>query len=491
MTPPMSDIEGLVEAGVLKRVETIRELDARYRELQREKLLSIVQRNADTEFGSARGFRDIRSVEEYRQAVAPTTAEDYYDAWDRVAAGERGVLLADPVHAFGLSSGTTGAPKLIPLNKALVRGLKRAIGYTVASHMGRTGNFSLLRGYALQMAACAEVRTTDQGVSVGYVTGIIGAARSYPFHNIGIPPVEVLDLQDWGEKFRVIEERYAAHDVRMIFGVPAYILALLRRIAVRRGLDDMRSLWPRLELIVTSGSGLESHREALEALCPGVTLLEMYLCTEAAVAFQPSPDDPGLMPMVEDVFLEFVPEARWGQADAPRLLLGEVEIGIRYVMLVTTPAGLYAYSPGDVVRFVSADPPRLVADGRETSVLNLATEKVNGPQAERALRESGMRVEGFTVCPAEGENVRHEWVIEFAGEPPPDAAARIDAAVRRLNTNYHVLRSGEGVLGPPCVTPVAAGTFEAALRRRAGQGKILRIYQDRKVRDELIALSAT
>jgi hypothetical protein len=487
MNPPMADVEWLVEAGVAKRVETIRSLDDTYLDLQREKLLSIVKHNAETEFGRAHRFGDIDSIEDFRSAVPATTPEDYYELWDRVVAGERDVLMSDPVYAFGLSSGTTGTPKLVPLTKSLVRGLKRAIGYTVSSHIARSGNFSLLRGYALQMAAGANVRKTEQGVSIGYVTGIIGAARTYPFHNIGIPPVDVLDLPDWGEKFRIIIERYADSDVRMIFGVPAYILALLRRLTEHKGADTLKSIWPELELIVTSGSAMSSHAAGFRALCPGVELQEMYLCTEAAIAFQPDANEPGLMPMVEDVYLEFVPEDRWGEADAPRRSLGEVETGVRYILLVTTPSGLYAYSPGDVVRFLSVDPPRLVAEGRQTSVLNLATEKVNGPQAVRALSEAGIAVEGFSVCPGPDMH-SHEWVVEAAGGLPDDAAERIDAALQEINTNYHLVRGGEGILGPPQVTDVGPGTFESALRRRAGQGKVLRIYQDRTVRDELVAI---
>ena len=483
----MADLEAIVEAGVAKRSEAIKEMDSRFRELQEEKLRSILSHAAGTEFGRAHGFGAIGSVADFRSAVPPTTAADYEEAWKRVAKGERNIVFPDPVHAYALSSGTTGEPKTVPLCKALVRSLRRAIGYTAASYMASTGNFSLLRGYALQMTAPTKVRMIGDA-PVGYITGIMGASRTYPFHQIGIPPDDVLDLMDWSEKYAEVERRYLDTDVRMIYGIPGYILGLLQRLTETRGVDDLTRIWPKLELIVTSGVALRSHRDQFERLCPGVRLREMYLATEAAVAFQPSGDTTGMLPMVGDLFLEFVPEDRWGEADAPRHTLGNVETGVRYVILLTTPSGLYAYSPGDIVRFEQLDPPRLVVEGRYGNVLNLASEKLDEEQAERVLRKAGLGFVHFSVCPAvDTSKPRHEWVVEFSGEPPPDAAQRIDRALRDANPLYRHMREGDLLFARPLVTAVRPGTYDAALRRRPGQGKILRVYRDRTVRDELIA----
>jgi hypothetical protein len=474
----MSDIETLVAAGVEKRLDAIRGRDRDFPALQRDKLLAIVRNAADTEFGRAHGFADVHDLDGFRAACPPSTADDYLSYWRRTADGERGLLFPEQVHAFGLSSGTTGGPKLIPLNRALVRGFKRAIGYGVAAHMAQTRNYSLLRGYALQMAAPARVRDVG-GVPVGYVTGIMGADRTYPFHNIGIPTREIIDIPDLVEKYRRIEERYADYDVRMIFGIPGYTMGLLERLRAR-------GAWPNLEFVATSGVALDTCRGRLQELCPRATLRELYLCTEGAVGFQPDAADPGMQLMVEDVVFEFVRADRWGDPDAPRVDLTGVETGVRYVLLLTTPAGLYAYAPGDVVRFVSVDPPRLVVAGRVGLVLNLSAEKLDEPQAVEVLRRAGLRVYDFSVCPAP-DNRGHEWVIEFHDAPPGDAAARVDRALRDVNAIYDHLRVGDLLFEAPRLTAVPRGTFDAAVRRRPGHGKVLRICTDRSVRDELAA----
>jgi len=484
----VSDLEGIVRAGVEKRVEHIAECDQRFAELQETRLKSILARNSDTEFGEAHEFAQIGSITDYQQRVPISGPTDYEAAWKRISAGERRVLFADPVDAYGLSSGTTGEPKAVPLTKALVRSLKRAIGYTTASYIARTGNFGLLRGYALQMAAPPCMRTNEaDGKPVGFITGLISAARTYPFHNIGIPPTEVLNLEDWEEKYRIVEDQYAHLDVRMVFGIPSYVLGLLRRLAAAAG-GDLRSRWPELSLVVTSGVSLETYRPKIEAIAGKVDMAEMYLCTEASIAFQPGAE-PGMMPMVEDLFLEFVPEEEWEAESPTRLTLAQVEADVRYVVIVTTPAGLYAYAPGDVVRFLSTTPPRMLVEGRYGNVLNLAAEKLDGVQAAQSLDKAGLAYEALSVCPAAGGAIGHEWVIEFSGAPPADAAERIDRALREINPLYDHMREGGLLMEGPVVTPVPQGTFGEALRRRPGQGKILRIYRDRKVRDELCSLA--
>ena len=158
------------------------------------------------------------------------------------------------------------------------------------------------------------------------------------------------------------------------------------------------------------------------------------------------------------------------------------------MLVVTTPSGLYAYSPGDIVRFAQTDPPRMAIMGRLGAMLDLASEKMDARQAARVIEKTGLAVSQFTVCPADGR-CAHEWIIEFRGAVPGDAARRIDEILIAANPSYGHLRSGDRLMKAPTVTAVRPGTFDAALMRRPGQGKILSVYRDRLLRDELVELS--
>ncbi|MEE8105690.1 MAG: GH3 auxin-responsive promoter family protein [Planctomycetota bacterium] len=483
----MPDIETIVQDAVERRMRALAESDRNFRELQLKKLLALVGRNKDTEFGRAHGFESIRSVADFQKAVPLSTATDYHDAWRRIGEGERRVLFADPVDVFAISSGTTAEPKRIPLTRATVRGLRRAAGNATRAYIAREKSYSLLRGYGMQVSAPAELERTEHGVPVGYITGIISSAQTYPLHNIGLPTRDELNIADWGEKYALMASKYRDYDVRMFFGVTSYVAGFIEFLQERTGHKDLRSFWPNAELVVTSGIPLKNYRGVFEEAFPGIRFAELYLATEAALGFQA--DAGGAMsPMLEDHFYEFVPVDSWGVDDAPRLAMHEVEAGKDYVLVVTTPSGLYAYSPGDIVRFTQTDPPRIEIMRRLSAMLDLASEKMDGHQAAHVIEKTGLAVRQFTVCPAAGY-CAHEWVIEFKGAVPGDAAQRIDETLIAANPSYGHLRWGNRLMKAPTVTAVQPGTFDAALLQRPGQGKILRVYRDRLLRDELVELS--
>jgi hypothetical protein len=52
-------------------------------------------------------------------------------------------------------------------------------------------------------------------------------------------------------------------------------------------------------------------------------------------------------------------------SDKPRrYTVGEVELGINYVLIISTNAGLWGYNIGDTVQFTSLKPYRIIVSGR-------------------------------------------------------------------------------------------------------------------------------
>src|SRR5688500_5339628 len=81
------------------RRKTVREFEAAARspsDAQRERLLTLLRENQDTEFGRRHGFARIRSFEEYARAV-PTQRPEEVQPWvNRLMSGERNLLSAEP-----------------------------------------------------------------------------------------------------------------------------------------------------------------------------------------------------------------------------------------------------------------------------------------------------------------------------------------------------------------------------------------------------------
>ena len=227
----------------------------------------------------------------------------------------------------------------------------------------------------------------------------------------------------------------------------------------------------------------------------------MFPASEGFLAFQDQPGNPGLLLLLNSgIFFEFVPAERFFEANPPRLTIAEVELDRQYAIILTSNAGLWAYSLGDTVRFVDLQPHRVVVTGRLKHFLSAFGEHVIGEEVEGALRETmaqftEVEVVEFTVAPRVSDDPaqpsRHEWLLEFA-RPPHDYAAfaaALDAALRRRNTYYDDLRKGN-ILVPLLLTALPAGAFQRHMKRLGklgGQNKVPRLGNDRAVAEGLLA----
>ena len=97
-----------------------RALLPRARAVQRERLQSIVSRNADTRFGRAHGFATIESPRAYADCVPARNYEDFAGYVDEIAAGAPGVLTQEPVVALEPTGGSTAGSKLVPVTQSLL-----------------------------------------------------------------------------------------------------------------------------------------------------------------------------------------------------------------------------------------------------------------------------------------------------------------------------------------------------------------------------------
>ena len=209
------------------------------------------------------------------------------------------------------------------------------------------------------------------------------------------------------------------------------------------------------------------------------------------LAVQDGPRDASMLPLVDlGAFFEFVPIADAGRADAPRFRLHEAEPGQDYAVVLTTNAGIWSYYVGDVVRFVSARPWRLVFTGRIAHMLNGFGEHVSGAEIEKAVLDAsqatGARVREYTAAARypspETPTGRHVHYVEFDG-PPGDLAKMaqvLDATIRAGNADYDAHRAETYGMALPLVVPVPAGTFLAWMKARGklgGQNKIPRVLK--------------
>jgi hypothetical protein len=286
----------------------------------------------------------------------------------------------------------------------------------------------------------------------------------------------------------------AGQDLRLISGIPSWVQMYFERLLAYTGKATVKEVFPRFELFVYGGVSFAPYRDRFRQLIGGdVDVVELYPASEGFLAYQDRQGVEGLRLNVADgIFFEFVPADRYGELDAPRLGLAEVELGVSYALVLSNNAGLWGYDIGDTVRFVSLDPPRVVVTGRVkhfTSAFgeHVIAEEVEGAMGEAVAAAGGVVTEFHVapeVAPSEGLPY-HEWWVEFESEPG-DAdrfAEALDAALQRRNPYYRDLLTGS-VLRPAVLRPVPPGTFLEAMRsmgKLGGQNKVPRLANDRNL----------
>ena len=295
----------------------------------------------------------------------------------------------------------------------------------------------------------------------------------------------------------------------MVAMAPTWALVLFRLLidhfnqTNRRQVRTVGEIWPNLQLFIAGGVALSSYRSVLEDLIglPTVDYLEVYGASEGFFTFQSDLSDPAmLLHLNNGVFYEFVRMEALDTDCPKRYTIGEVECGVRYAPILTTCSGLYAYTLGDVVRFTSTSPHKIVVAGRTTEMIDKYGEAVFGEDArsaiEAACQSTGSHAGEFHVSafpPASSQVPYHEWLIEF-NEPPAEPTAFIRALDEHLcaiNRHYQIRREARAFAAPQVVR-LPPGTFVSWFKNSrnivGGQTKVPRLSEERTVADAVLGM---
>ena len=438
--------------------------------VQHDLLLRLVRRAKETRFGREHGFGAIRSPEEFRERVPAQDYETLRPYFERARDGASDETWPGVPECFA----RTGSSKYFPHTRSSLRSALAGGGDAMAAYLARAGDRHVLSANVAFLGGSPRLGRFPSGMEWGDNTGIVEASASKWMRAFRAPSSEVLALADWQEKLAAAAKELARTDVRVLVGLPSWALLLLDAVEAEAG-AAIRDVWPSWRGFLHGGVAFAPYSVTYRRRAgEGIVFVDCYAATQGGVlAVQDRDGDPSLALVLDrNVYFEFAP---LDDPDGPRVGVDEVEADRPYLISVTTDAGLWAYRIGDVVRFTSTRPPRLVLEGRLKSFLNAFGEHVTQEEMERAIAEAaaahGAEVREFAVLPeypdARASRGRHAWIVEF-GAPPRDLrafASTIDVALSRGNEDYRAHRAGDRQLLPPTVRPVAAGTFAAWLLR--------------------------
>ena len=167
---------------------------------QARTLRSILARVAPTAFARSLGLDGHESVAAFRMKVPIHDYESIRPFIDRQIAGEADAIAPEPPLMYARTSGTTGAPKLVPVTPTVLAGLRRA-QRAMAYAQYRAGVFS---GKILAIAGTSREVTLAGGVPAGATTGLIYETMPRLMRAKYVIPTEVGAIADTALKYATI-----------------------------------------------------------------------------------------------------------------------------------------------------------------------------------------------------------------------------------------------------------------------------------------------
>lgn len=468
---------------------------------QQKTLSAIVGQAQNTIFGRDHHFAGIQSYEDFKKLVPIRDYEDLKPYVERILKGEADVLWKGKPAYLAKTSGTTSGTKYIPISHESKYSHFVSARNSTLSYVHETGNASFLDGNLIFLSGSPELDETA-GIKTGRLSGISNHLVPGYLRTNQKPSYKTNCIEDWEEKLeRIIDETLHAN-MTLISGIPPWVQMYFDRIQARTG-KKIKDVFPNFSVFVYGGVNFEPYRARLEdSMGKKVDSIETYPASEGFIAYQDSQHDPGLLLLLNNgMFYEFIPVEEYFNANPTRLSIGEVELGKNYALIINSNAGLWGYSIGDTVKFVSKNPYRLLVTGRIKHFISAFGEHVIGEEVEKAMKHTMMKfpeaeLTEFTVAPqvtpAEGLP-HHEWFIEFS-RPPSDLntfAADLDNQLRSLNVYYDDLITGN-ILRTLKITLLKPNAFIAYMKSQGklgGQNKVPRLSNDRKIADALKAFT--
>lgn len=466
--------------------------------IQNKVLSELIHSARKTAFGKDHHFDEIKSYDDFKSRVPVQDYEGLRKYIDRVIAGECDVLWPGKPVYLAKTSGTTSGVKYIPLTKASLPEQIAAARDALLNYIHETGNNDFINGKIIFIQG-SPLLEKKKGIDFGRLSGIVAHHVPEYLQKNRLPSFETNCIEDWETKIDAIVDETIDQDLRLISGIPPWIQMYFDRLSTKADGKKIKDIFKNFSLFVYGGVNYEPYRAKLEeSIGRRVDSIETYPASEGFIAFQDVQGEKGMLLLPDSgIFYEFIPADEYFNENPTRLSLGQVKLGVNYVLILNTNAGLWGYSLGDTVKFVSLNPYRIIVSGRIKHFISAFGEHVIGEEVEHALlsvaKKEGLEIVEFTVAPQvtpeEGELPYHEWFVEFNKAPHDLDAFRleVDKALQKKNPYYFDLIEGK-VLQPLKMRSMKKGAFIDYMRsngKLGGQNKLPRLANDRKIADEL------
>lgn len=493
----MQSFKAILAKPFAKRVaRSIEKWTSKPVETQEKVFQNLITEASSTAFGKDHDFISINNHSDFVKRVPIRDYEALKPYVDRMVAGEPDILWKGKPIYFAKTSGTTSGAKYIPITKESMPSHVEAARNAILMYINETGNAKFVDGKMIFLQG-SPVLNEQNGIQLGRLSGIVAHYVPKYLQKNRLPSLETNCIEDWETKVDAIVEETLPEDMTIISGIPSWVQMYFEKL-IEKTDKKVGDIFKNFNLFIFGGVNYEPYRAKFENLIGRkVDSIELYPASEGFFAFQDKQNEKGmLLQLNSGIFYEFIEAEHFFEENPKRITIKDVKVGVNYVMIISTNAGLWGYNIGDTVEFTSTEPYRVIVSGRIKHFISAFGEHVIGKEVEQALKEAStntnVSINEFTVAPQinpkEGLPY-HEWFIEFENEPDNISKfiEAIDQSLQNQNSYYKDLIAGK-VLQQLKITKVKKGGFKDYMKsigKLGGQNKIPRLANDRKIADAI------
>lgn len=463
-------------------------------QIQQNVFKELIRQAKNTQFGRDHHFYSIKTHEDFTKNVPIRDYEALKIYVDKVVQGEENVLWKGKPLYFAKTSGTTSGAKYIPLTKESMPFHIEAARNAILHYIHETGNADFADGKMIFLQG-SPILEEKNGIQLGRLSGIVAHFVPKYLQKNRMPTFETNCIEDWETKVVAIVEETFYEDMTVISGIPSWVQMYFEKLQ-QKAEKPVGELFKNFNLFIYGGVNFEPYRAKFENLIGRkVDSIELFPASEGFFAYQDSQKEKGMLLLLNSgIFYEFIKSDEFHTEKPKRYTIGEVELDVNFVLIISTNAGLWGYNIGDTVQFTCLKPYRVIVSGRIKHYISAFGEHVIGKEVECAIKQAmentSIQINEFTVAPKITPLIGlpyHEWFIEFENEPENAVAfaEAIDSAMRIQNSYYDDLIVGK-VLRKLVITKVPKNGFQEYMKsigKLGGQNKIPRLSNDRTIAD--------
>ena len=466
-------------------------------EYQNKIMYSLVNNAKNTLFGKDHFFQKISTYEDFKKNIPIRDYEGLKNYILLIKDGEKNILWPGKPIYFCKTSGTTSGTKFIPLTKESISCHLNPARDAILSYINETKNTSIVDGKMIFLQGSPKLGKTS-GILTGRLSGIV--AHHIPFYlkKNRLPSFKNNCIEKWEEKVDAIVDETIEKDMSLISGIPPWVQMYFEKLSLKSG-KLIKELFPNFKLFIYGGVNYEPYRKTFKRLIGSdIDSVEVYPASEGFIAYQDSQKENGMLLCVNNgIFYEFIKRDDFFKQNPQRINLSKVVVGVDYVIILNTNAGLWGYNLGDTVKFVSINPYRIIVSGRLKHFTSAFGEHVISQEVEESLNNTisviSAEIKEFHVAPninPEKGLPSHQWFIEFSKEPEDMSLfeQNLDRELQKKNSYYKDLIKGSVLKQLEIIKIKESGFNEymSSIGKLGGQNKTPRLSNDRSIADKLI-----